>query len=46
MELKEQLQRLATEKNSPCVTISLNTHRTHPDNANDSIKLNLSLIHI
>lgn len=40
MELKEQLQKLATEKNSPCVTISLNTHRTHPDNANDSIKLN------
>jgi hypothetical protein len=27
------------EKNSPCVTISLNTHRTHPDNAKDEILL-------
>ena len=39
MALKEQLQKLATEKNSPCVTISLNTHRTHPDNAQDEIVL-------
>jgi len=39
MALKEQLQKLATEKNSPCVTISLNTHRTHPDNAQDQILL-------
>ena len=39
MALKEQLQKLATEKNSPCVSISLNTHRTHPDNRNVVIKL-------
>jgi hypothetical protein len=39
MAVKEQLQRLATEKNTPCVTISLNTHRTYPDNASDEIKL-------
>ncbi|TVQ19846.1 MAG: hypothetical protein EA361_00510 [Bacteroidetes bacterium] len=39
MTLKKQLQKLATEKNSPCVTISLNTHRTHPDNAQDEILL-------
>lgn len=39
MALKEQLQKLATEKNSPCVTISLNTHRTHPDSARDEILL-------
>ncbi|MDO9554235.1 hypothetical protein [Rhodonellum sp.] len=39
MTLKEQLQKLATEKNSPCVTISLKTHRTHPDNAKDGILL-------
>lgn len=39
MTLKEQLQNLASEKNSPCVSISLNTHRTHPDSALDAISL-------
>ncbi len=39
MTLKEQLQKLATEKNSPCVTISLNTYRTHPDNDQDELNL-------
>ncbi len=39
MTLLEQLQKLATEKNSPCITISLNTHRTHPDNKQDEIVL-------
>ena len=39
MALKEQLQKLATEKNTPCVTISLNTHRAHPDNAKDEVLL-------
>ena len=34
-----QLEALATEKNTPCVTVSLNTHRTHPDNAQDIILL-------
>ena len=39
MTIKQQLQTLATEKNTPCVTISLNTHRTHPDNTQDVIEL-------
>lgn len=39
MTLKEQLNKLANEKNSPCVTISLNTHRTHSDNGKDEVKL-------
>lgn len=39
MALKEQLQKLETEKNTPCVTISLNTYRTHPDNSQDQIVL-------
>lgn len=39
MNLKNKLARLANEKNEPCVTISLNTHRTHPDNLNDEIVL-------
>ncbi len=34
---QENLIRLATERSSPCVTISMNTHRTHPDNAKDII---------
>jgi len=43
MILKEQLQKLAEEKNQPCVTISLNTHRTHPDNATDEVALKNAL---
>lgn len=39
MALKEQLQKLSTKKDSPCVTISLNTHRTYPDNTQDEILL-------
>src|SRR5690554_1164241 len=39
MILKEQIQRIALERNNPCVSISLNTHRTHPDNLQDGIKL-------
>lgn len=39
MALKEQLKRLAKEKDNPCVTISLNTHRTHPDNTHDVVLL-------
>jgi len=34
---KNKLEKLASEKNSPCVTISMNTHRTHPDNLTDTI---------
>lgn len=39
MAIKQKLEKLATEKNTPCVTISLNTHRTHPDNVQDKILL-------
>lgn len=35
----QQLKILANEKNTPCVSISLNTHRTHPDNAHDVVLL-------
>jgi len=35
----QKLEKLATERNSPCVTLSLNTHRTHPDSLNDVIML-------
>ncbi len=37
--LKEKLIKLAGETNNPCLTISLSTHRTHPDNTHDSIVL-------
>jgi hypothetical protein len=33
------VEKLADERSEPCVTISMNTHRTHPDNAQDSIVL-------
>lgn len=39
MTLKEQLLKLVNEKKQPCVSISLNTHRTHPDNAQDEVML-------
>ena len=39
MTSKEQLQQIAIEKNTPCVTIALNTHSTHPDNEQDEILL-------
>ncbi|MDO5616993.1 MAG: hypothetical protein Q4G16_12425 [Cruoricaptor ignavus] len=39
MTLKDTLQKLSNEKNEPCITISLNTHRTHPENLQDEIVL-------
>jgi len=39
MVLKEKLKQLTDEKGNLCVTISLNTHRTHPENAQDEILL-------
>ncbi|NIF04326.1 hypothetical protein F3J23_02635 [Chryseobacterium sp. Tr-659] len=39
MLLKEKLQKLANEQNEPCVSISLNTHRTFPENQQDEIVL-------
>ena len=44
MVLKERLHELGNEKGKPCVSISLNTHRTHPDNAQDDILLK-NLLH-
>jgi hypothetical protein len=39
MTIKNKLEKLAVEKNTPCVSISFNTHRTHPDNLKDVIEL-------
>jgi hypothetical protein len=39
MALKELIQQLGTEESTPCVTISFNTHRTHPDSEKDKILL-------
>jgi hypothetical protein len=39
MTNRQKLEILAAEINSPCLTISFNTHRTHPDNAQDAIQL-------
>ncbi|GJM31261.1 MAG: hypothetical protein DHS20C18_02620 [Saprospiraceae bacterium] len=39
MALKALIQQLGIEGSVPCVTISLNTHRTHPDNEKDFILL-------
>lgn len=36
---QEILSKLAQERNNPCITISLNTHRTHPDNIHDKVLL-------
>jgi len=36
---KEKLEKLASERSNPCITISMNTHRTYPDNQNDVIEL-------
>jgi hypothetical protein len=36
---KEKLEKLASEKSSPCVTISMNTHRTSPGNLEDFVGL-------
>ncbi len=39
MAVKEQLEKLAGELNLPAVTLSFNTHRTHPDTTSDEIVL-------
>lgn len=39
MALKDQLLRIASISENPSVSISLNTHRTHPDNQKDEIVL-------
>jgi hypothetical protein len=43
MTVRKKIEQLATEKSTPCVTISLNTHRTHPDNAQDAVQLKNSV---
>jgi hypothetical protein len=37
--LYSTIQKLASESGNPCVTITLNTHRTHPDNLQDAVNL-------
>lgn len=39
MTLRDKINELAKERSNPCVTISLNTHRTHPDSLKDQIVL-------
>lgn len=39
MYLRDVLVKLGREENDPCLTISLNTHRTHPDSDKDKIVL-------
>jgi hypothetical protein len=36
---KDKLEKLTSERSKPCVTISMNTHRTHPENVQDAIAL-------
>ncbi|QEH42273.1 hypothetical protein [Chitinophaga sp. XS-30] len=37
--IREQLLQLGQIQGDPCVTISLNTHRTHPDSLQDAIRI-------
>jgi hypothetical protein len=37
--VKIDLEKIAAHKNNVCVTISLKTHRTHPENVQDGIEL-------
>lgn len=39
MTILQQLEKLAEEKGAPCLSISLNTHRTFPDSTQDAILL-------
>lgn len=39
MDITTTLNTLAREENSPCVTVSLNTHRAHPENQQDPVAL-------
>ena len=39
MTIRQKLEKLATETNSPCVTISLNTHRAQDTSGHDDILL-------
>lgn len=36
---KDKIEKLASERGNPCVTISMNTHRTLPDNGKDVAEL-------
>ncbi|MDP2115395.1 MAG: hypothetical protein Q8K69_15195, partial [Bacteroidota bacterium] len=36
---KDKIEKLASERGNPCVTISMNTHRTHPHNQQDVVEL-------
>jgi len=41
---REKLEKLAAEKNVPCVTISMNTHRNFPENQKDIVVLKALLV--
>lgn len=41
---KEKLERLASERSNPCVTISMNTERTYPNNQKDLVELTKLLL--
>lgn len=43
MAMREKIQKLAQVKDNPSVSISINTHRTHPDNLQDAIVLKNAL---
>ncbi len=43
MAIKEKIIQLAQIKDNPSVSISINTHRTHPDNLQDAIVLKNAL---
>lgn len=39
MQLLSLIQKLSSDNAGPCVTLSMNTHRTHPSNLQDAIQL-------
>lgn len=39
MAITKLIEKLAVETNNPCVTISLNTYRTFPDNQKDMVRI-------
>lgn len=39
MTIKEKIDKLRSEPEGPCVSIAINTHRTHPDSGQDALLL-------
>lgn len=40
----QNIEKIANERGNPCITVSMNTHRTHPDNVQDAVLLK-NLLH-